>query len=129
MWRFATLLALLCATGASAADLTVQVKTTAGAPVADAVVMVYPAAGGSAPVHSDATYRMAQQNLMFDPFVLVVPVGSTVAFPNMDKVRHHVYSFSPAHPFELKLYGRDETRTVRFDKAGTVALGCNIPDS
>jgi hypothetical protein len=72
--------------------------------------------------------KMAQQNIRFDPFVLIVPVGAEVSFPNYDKVRHHVYSFSPAKTFELKLYGHDETRTVRFDKPGTVALGCNIHD-
>ena len=60
--------------------------------------------------------------------MLIVPVGAVVAFPNRDAVRHQVYSFSPAHPFELKLYGRDETRSIRFDKAGVVALGCNIHD-
>jgi len=130
MWRIAALIAVLWATSASAGDLTVQVRTADGAPVADAVVMVYPSAGGAAlPVQYDQPLVMAQQNLHFDPFVLVVPVGATVAFPNRDKVRHHVYSFSPAHPFELKLYGKDETRSVRFDKAGVVALGCNIHDS
>jgi hypothetical protein len=66
--------------------------------------------------------------MTFDPFVLIVPVGAEVAFPNQDTVRHHVYSFSPAKTFELKLYGQDETRTVRMDKAGVVALGCNIHD-
>ena len=130
MWRFLTLLALLFATGASAADLTVQVKGVDGAPVADSVVMVYPAAGGGdGPIHFDWPQVMAQQNLQFVPFVLVAPVGGVVAFPNRDKVRHHVYSFSPTHPFELKLYGQDQTRTVKFDKAGVVALGCNIHDS
>ncbi len=52
-----------------------------------------------------------------------------MAFPNHDTVRHQVYSFSLAHPFELKLYGRDETRTVKFDRVGVIALGCNIHDS
>jgi len=60
--------------------------------------------------------------------VLIVPVGSTVSFPNKDKVRHHVYSFSAPKKFELKLYGRDETRSVTFDKPGAVSLGCNIHD-
>jgi plastocyanin len=130
MWRLLTLLAVVFATNAAAADLTVQVKTADGAPVADAVVMVYPAAGGGAlPAQFDQPLVMAQQNLQFNPFVLVAPVGAVIAFPNRDKVRHHVYSFSPAHPFELKLYGKDETRTVKFDKAGVIALGCNIHDS
>jgi hypothetical protein len=57
-----------------------------------------------------------------------VPAGGAVSFPNRDPVRHNVYSFSPAKPFELKLYGRDETRSVKFEKAGVVALGCNIHD-
>ncbi len=30
--------------------------------------------------------------------------------------------------FELKLYGRAESRSILFDKAGVVALGCNIRD-
>jgi hypothetical protein len=71
---------------------------------------------------------MEQRDLQFRPFVLIVPVGSDVSFPNHDTVRHHVYSFSPAKTFELRLYGHDETRRVRFDKAGVVALGCNIHD-
>jgi len=124
------LLAALAAPGARAADLQVAVHTARGQPVRDAVVTYYPRGGAApGPVRFDWPYRMAQQNLQFDPFVLVVPVGSTVAFPNRDTVRHQVYSFSPAHPFELKLYGRDQTRTVRFDRVGVIALGCNIHDS
>src|SRR4029078_12602374 len=61
--------------------------------------------------------------------VLVVPVGSTVEFTNLDPFRHHVYSFSPAKKFELKLFGQGEHGSVTFDKPGTVALGCNIHDT
>jgi hypothetical protein len=71
---------------------------------------------------------MSQQNIQFHPFVLIAPVGSDVSFPNRDSVRHHVYSFSAAKKFELKLYGQDQTRSVHFDKPGVVALGCNIHD-
>jgi hypothetical protein len=56
-------------------------------------------------------------------------VGAEVAFPNRDTVRHHVYSFSPAKRFELKLYAKGEAPRVKFDKAGVVAVGCNIHDS
>ena len=66
--------------------------------------------------------------MKFNPFVLVIPVGGVVAFPNLDSFRHHVYSFSPAKRFELKLYAKEQNRTVRFDKAGAVPLGCNIHD-
>jgi plastocyanin len=124
------LCALMFATASAAADLSVEVRTGAGRPVPDAVVTLYPASG-TPPVGQgrfDWPMRMVQQHLQFSPFVLIAPVGATVAFPNLDQVRHHVYSFSPAHPFELKLYGRDETRTVRFDRPGAIALGCNIHD-
>src|SRR5438034_2124211 len=121
------LLAFLAPGLARAADLVVTVRTAQGRPVQDAVVMI--AARPTGPIRFAWPYRMAQHNMQFDPFVLVVPVGAEVAFPNLDNVRHHVYSFSPAHPFELKLYGRDETRIVRFDKPGVIAVGCNIHDS
>jgi len=103
--------------------------TPGGKPVANAVVMVKPQGGSPrTPIRFPWPYRVAQREMQFEPFVLIVPVGAEVAFPNFDEVRHHVYSFSPAKTFELKLYGRDQTRTVRFDKAGVVGLGCNIHD-
>ena len=111
-----------------AADLTVILRDKAGKPVRDAVVMVEIA--GGAPARPGSNYQVVQQNMKFDPFVLIVPVGAEVAFPNKDVVRHHVYSFSPTKAFELKLYGRDQAvRTVKFDKPGSVAVGCNIHDS
>ena len=108
-------------------DVTVSVRTSQGRPAPEAVVTI--AAPHSGPIRFPWTYAVAQQNLQFDPFVLIVPVGADVAFPNKDKVRHHVYSFSPTKTFELKLYGQDQTRLVRFDKAGVVPLGCNIHDN
>ena len=67
--------------------------------------------------------------MTFVPHVLVVPAGSTIDFGNLDPFRHHVYSFSPARKFELKLFGKGQTRPVRFDKVGIVSVGCNIHDS
>lgn len=71
---------------------------------------------------------MTQHNIQFNPFVLPVAVGTTVSFPNKDKIRHHVYSFSKVKRFELELYGEDEEKSVLFDQQGAVALGCNIHD-
>jgi hypothetical protein len=125
----ALLTALLLPSLARAGDLVVSVRTPAGKPVADAVVMLRPQAGiPKGPIRFAWPYRMAQQKMQFAPFVLVAPVGAEVSFPNLDVVLHHVYSFSPAKTFELKLYGHDETRRVRFDKPGVVAVGCNIHD-
>ena len=123
-FSFLALLALSTAT-ARGGELTVSV-TANGAPVRDAVVMVVPVKPVAA--KPGQSLKVEQRDIQFQPFVLVVPVGSEIEFPNRDMVRHHVYSFSPAKRFELKLYGKQEERTVRFDKAGAVALGCNIHD-
>jgi hypothetical protein len=130
MRLIAPLLAALSLAGPSwAGDLAVTLVTPNGRAVANAVVMVRPQGfSPRAPIRFPWPYRMAQKDMQFEPFVLIVPVGAEVTFPNLDEVRHHVYSFSPAKTFELKLYGRDETRTVRFDVAGVVGLGCNIHD-
>ncbi|HEY3695953.1 methylamine utilization protein [Phenylobacterium sp.] len=130
MRLYLALILLLAGPGsARAGDLAVSVRTTAGRPVADAVVMVRPQAGvPRGPIRFPWPYRMAQKSMQFAPFVLIAPVGADVSFPNLDLVLHHVYSFSSAKTFELKLYGHDETRNVHFDKPGVVAVGCNIHD-
>jgi plastocyanin len=114
----------------NAATLEVLVRTDEGEPVADAVVTVVPAVSGSRQATSFPwPLRIGQRDMQFDPSVLIVPAGAQVAFPNYDKVRHHVYSFSPTKKFEIQLYGKDETRSVSFPVAGVVAIGCNIHDA
>jgi plastocyanin len=120
--------ALVAWAGAAlAGTISAQINSDSGAVVANAVVYAVPTAG-QVPAPSKAAV-MAQENQAFDPFVLPVQVGSSVEFPNRDSFRHHVYSFSPAKPFELKLFGGTERQVVTFDKEGAVALGCNIHDN
>lgn len=125
------LLAPLLAVSATAhaATLGIDARGADGKPLAGAVVILETARRADAPIRFAWGTVMAQRNIAFDPHVLIVPVGSSVSFPNRDKVRHHVYSVSRAKKFDLKLYGRDETRSVVLDKAGVVALGCNIHDA
>jgi len=120
------LFALCLAGAAHAADLTVLIRDGNGRPVENAVVIA-DAAGRPAP--SPDRFVINQRNMQFVPHVLVIPVGSTVEFGNLDPYRHHVYSFSPAKKFELKLFGQGETRPVRFDRPGLVSIGCNIHDA
>jgi plastocyanin len=112
----------------AAAPLAVRVVDASGHPVSDAVVTIYPAGPAMRAPRPTGHYSVSQKNLQFHPFVTVVPVGADVSFPNLDPTKHHVYSFSPAKKFELKLFAKDQSRTVHFDKAGVVALGCNIHD-
>src|SRR6476620_11074458 len=113
---------------ALAAPLSVRVADASGKPVRDAVVTFYPAGNAARPARGGGRYVVAQRNLQFQPFLSIVPLGADVSFPNFDPTKHHVYSFSPAKRFELKLFARDQSRTVHFDKPGVVALGCNIHD-
>lgn len=123
------LLVALHAVPAAAEPLSVRVVDAKGKPVRDAVVTLRPAGPRASPPSFAGRYSVSQKDMQFHPFVLVVPAGANVSFPNLDASKHHVYSFSPAKRFELKLFARDQSRSVRFDKPGIVALGCNIHDS
>ena len=112
----------------SATPLTVRVVDESGRPVRDAVVTLYPAGGAARAPHSSGRYVISQEHLQFHPFLTIVPVGADVSFPNLDNTKHHVYSFSAAKRFELKLFAKSQSPTVHFDKPGVVALGCNIHD-
>ena len=90
---FAALAMSVLMVGAAHADVEVTVVSETGEPLADAVVTLH-YAGPVAAAGFAWPLRMSQQDLQFDPFVLVAPVGAEVAFPNLDRVRHHVYSFS-----------------------------------
>lgn len=127
--RIVYVLALLVsAAPALAAPYTVTVRGPDGRPLPGAVVQFHTVRMPPPASRLRGPFVMAQQNIQFAPRVLIVPVGAAVAFPNRDTVRHHVYSFSTPKRFELKLYGKDESRAVTFDKPGIVALGCNIHD-
>jgi plastocyanin len=111
-----------------AAPLNVRIVDASGRPVRDAVVTLYPTGNAARPPRPGGRFVVSQRNLQFQPFLTIIPVGANVSFPNLDATKHHVYSFSTAKKFELKLFAKDQSRTVHFDKPGVVALGCNIHD-
>jgi plastocyanin len=123
------LCALLCVAPvrAPAASLVVNVLKRDGKPLAGAVITAEPESSMSAAPPVKAL--MDQVNLAFLPDVLVIPVHSTVQFPNSDAVGHQVYSFSSARQFQLPLYRGKPYPPVQFDQPGVVTLGCNIHDN
>lgn len=72
---------------------------------------------------------MDQVNKRFLPDLLLIKQGQSVSFPNSDNIRHHVYSFSTAKQFELKLYAGKPKSSIKFEKNGVIIVGCNIHDS
>ena len=126
--RIAILAAISFAGGSAAAGgLAIQVSDSSGKPLADAVV--WADAEASMPVARPLKpAEIEQRGLTFLPLVSVIQTGSRVAFPNNDRVKHHIYSFSPAKKFDQKLYSGAAAATQVFDKPGLVVLGCNIHD-
>src|SRR4051794_34774187 len=101
--RFLMLAPLLLVAGlAHAVPFAVHVQDAAGHALADAVVAVQ-VNGQPSKAATPAAAQMAQKDRQFQPAVLVVQTGTGVSFPNLDTVRHHVYSFSAARKFDIKL--------------------------
>lgn len=72
---------------------------------------------------------MDQVNKRFLPDLILIKQGQSVVFPNSDNIRHHVYSFSKAKRFELKLYASQPQNPIELENNGVVIVGCNIHDS
>ncbi|MGD1070909.1 MAG: carboxypeptidase regulatory-like domain-containing protein [Bryobacteraceae bacterium] len=73
-----------------------------------------------------ATPKMEQLNRRFRPDLLVIPVGSTVSFPNMDPIFHNVFSLSKAKAFDLGNYDKGDSRSVLFSRPGIVYVNCHL---
>lgn len=78
------------------------------------------------PPVTPAHFRMEQKNKSFNPHLLVIPLGSTVEFPNLDPFFHNVFSQFNGKRFDLGLYEAGSTRVVHFDHEGISYLFCNI---
>jgi plastocyanin len=125
---FLGLAALARAPGAGAGTLEVRAFQRDGKPLVGAVVTA-DAMSATLPPAPPLKAIMDQVNLAFEPDVLVLPVRSSVQFPNSDVVRHQVYSFSSAHRFQLPLYRGKPYPPIVFEQAGVITLGCNIHDN
>jgi len=125
-WVAPVLIILVLVSPLAAATIEAVVSDARGGAVHDAVVYAVPLDRPAPSIRRGAV--MEQKNRTFIPHVLPVQTGTAVRFPNLDDVQHHVYSFSPAKPFQLPLYKGSPPSPVVFEKAGVVTLGCNIHD-
>lgn len=139
------LLALLAGSALAAQAATVQVKVLArdGKPLADAIVVVEPQGGTKAAAQPPVQALINQEKMQFSPQVTVVPVGSTVAFLNLDAWEHHVrgvpadataLASGSAGGFEGRMGGKAEGKAAervefKMDKAGPFQLGCHLHSS
>ena len=121
-------LALCCLARAQSGTLTVSLKQRDDRPLIGAVITLEPQSM-TLPPAQPVQALMDQVNLPFVPDVLVIPLHSSVQFPNSDAISHQVYSFSNARKFQLPLYRGKPYPPVVFDRPGVVTLGCNIHDN
>lgn len=89
------------------------------------LITLEPASGKWKP-RAPKRHVMAQRSREFNPRVMAISVGSTVAFPNFDNIFHNVFSTSPVGAFDLGIYRTGEAREFTFQKEGIVRLGCNL---
>lgn len=70
--------------------------------------------------------ELVQRNRRFEPQIVVVPVGSTVSFPNEDPIFHNVFSLSSVKQLDLGYYPAGQTRIATFDTPGVVQVYCHL---
>src|SRR5919109_467526 len=81
---------------------------------------------GTGPAAKPVTVEIAITDKTYAPHVVVIPVGSTVRFPNHDPFNHNVFSLSEPNQFDLGLYGRGEAKSHTFTSPGLVRVYCNV---
>jgi plastocyanin len=91
-----------------------------------AVIWLKPVPSDPASAIAPGKFTLLQKNKTFTPHLLVVPVGSSVAFPNADPFFHNVFSLFDGKRFDLGLYEAGSTRSVVFSREGVSYIFCNI---
>jgi plastocyanin len=146
--RRTCLLSALIVSNLAAGDLTGQIRLADKYRRRPAVIPVYDLRGAQAaksdsavdemqrvavflsrenlPAEPPISFVINQRDRRFEPELLIVPAGSTVQFPNFDPVFHNVFSLSKARPFDLGVYPRGASRSVRFDRPGVVQVYCHL---
>ncbi len=81
---------------------------------------------GAGPAAAPGRFDVVIADKVYIPRVLVVPVGSTVRFPNRDPFNHNVFSASDSTVFDLGLFSRGETRQTVLRHPGLVRIFCNV---
>jgi plastocyanin len=88
-----------------------------------AFVALMPAVAGA------AQFEVEQKNMAFTTPTLKIKAGDTILFKNADPVSHNIFSISDAKTFDLGAFTTGQSKTVTFDKPGTVDVECAIHPS
>lgn len=124
---YPTTLVFLLAAGVAAQAGSISGKVPHGK--GGTVVYVDSIPGKSFPA-PEKHFEMDQKALLFQPHVLVVPVGATVDFQNSDNVAHNVFwpnvGGNKKDSHNLGTWPKGQVRSFKFDTVGVVPLLCNV---
>jgi plastocyanin len=90
------------------------------------LVPIGPTVGQASDSIHPGSFKLEQKNKEFIPHLLVVPKNSTISFPNLDPFFHNVFSLFNGKRFDLGLYEKGQSRSVRFDHSGVSYIFCDI---
>jgi plastocyanin len=92
--------------------------------IGNTVIYLAPKSGTARIAETKA--QMTLDGRQFSPRVRVVPVGSSVEYPNHDPFKHNVFSTAAGAAFDLGEYGSGTTKSTQFKKPGAYPIYCNI---
>lgn len=122
-----TTLLLIFPAGCALQAASIAGKVTGGKGITVVYIDAIPGKTFPAP---EKHFVMDQKAVLFQPHVLVLPVGATVDFQNSDNVAHNVFWPSIAgnkkDSHNLGTWPKGQVRNFKFDKAGAVPLLCNV---
>ena len=101
-----------------------QLHTSSGDGLAGKVAVWLETPNAPGPPASQATISQRDRHLV--PSLVIIPVGSTVEFPNLDPIFHNIFSLSATRSFDLGYYSEGKSRKVVFPRAGIVQVYCHI---
>lgn len=108
------------------ADLGTPAALTGNSDRLRSVVYLESAPRGAFEQTDAARAVMDQRGERFIPHVLAITTGTTVDFPNSDRIYHSVFSLSKTRPFDLGRYAVGRSKPVKFDRPGIVRVFCEI---
>jgi plastocyanin len=91
--------------------------------------VVYLEGAATTPV-GEKTIIVDQKGLLFQPHIVVVPVGTTVEFLNSDSVQHNVFwpsiSGDKKKSHNMGTWPQGQKKPFKFTEPGVVSLLCNV---
>ena len=90
------------------------------------VVVTLTVKGAEAPKPTEQAVELDQKGCRFQPHMIVVPVGSKVAFANSDSVSHNIHTYPLKNTPLNQTVAAGGKIEMKLDKAEEVKVGCDI---